>query len=50
MAIWKKLAEGFDSLGDGGSGIVSMAQSASINVDPIVPATSRLLEFLFGFL
>ena len=43
MAIWKKLAEGFDSLDDGGSGSVSMAPSASMNVDPTMLAASTLL-------
>ena len=42
MAIWKKLAHGFDSLGDGCSGSVSMAPFASMNVDPTVPAASTL--------
>ena len=43
MAIWKKLAEGFDSLDDGGSGNVSMVSSSSINVEPMVPATSTVV-------
>ena len=38
MAIWKKLAQGFDSLGDGGSGSVSMAPSSSMNVSPTMHA------------
>ena len=37
MVIWKRLAEGFDPSGDGGSGSVSMAPSASMNVDRTVP-------------
>ena len=38
MAIWKKLAQGFDSFCDGGSESVSMAPSASMNIEPTVPA------------
>ena len=40
MVIWKRLAQGFDSSSDGGSGIVSMAPSASMNVDCTIPCTS----------
>ena len=40
MGIWKKLAQGFDSLADGGSSSVSMAPFASMNVEPTVPTAS----------
>ena len=43
MVIWKKLAQGFNSLGDGGSGSVSMAPSTSMNVDHTVPCASRVV-------
>ena len=43
MAIWKILAQGFDSLDDGGSGSVFMAPSTSMNVDPTMLAASTLL-------
>ena len=42
MVIWKKLAQGFDSLGDGGSESVSMAPSASMNVEPTMPCASTM--------
>ena len=42
MVIWKKLAQGFDSLGDGGSANVSMAPYSSMNVDPTMPAASTV--------
>ena len=42
MVIWKKLAQGFNSLGDGGSGSVSMDSSASMNLDPIIPCASTV--------
>ena len=42
MVIWKRLAEGFDPLGDGGSGSVSMDPSASINVDGTLSFASTM--------
>ena len=46
MAIWKKLAQGFDSLGDGGSSSVSLAPYASMNVDPTMPAASTVHVYI----
>ena len=43
MGIWKKLVEGVDSLGDRGSGFLSMDRSSSMNVDPTMTATSTIL-------
>ena len=42
MVIWKRLAEGFDPSGDGGRGSVSMAPSASMNVDRTVSCASTV--------
>ena len=42
MVIWKKIAQGFDSLGDGGSESVSMAPFASMNVEPTIPSASTV--------
>ena len=42
MVIWKKISQGFDSLGDGGSGNVSMAPSTSMNVDSTMPCASTV--------
>ena len=49
MAIWKILAMGLDSTGDGGSGSVSMAPSGSMNVVsyPTMPPAS-MVPFLIS--
>ena len=43
MGMWKKLALGVDSLGDGGSGNVSMAPEMNVDAAPTIPAVSTVL-------
>ena len=42
MAIWKKLAMGVDSLGDGGSGNASMDPEMNVDPNPTIPTVSTM--------
>ena len=42
MGMWKKLALGVDSLGDGGSGNVSMAPEMNVDLAPMIPDVSTM--------
>ena len=42
MAMWKKLAVGVESLGDGGSNNVSMAPEMNVDPSPTIPSVSTI--------